>query len=149
MPLPRRTHCKTCNIELNEFNCNHTRTGFYPECKVCQSEYAKNYRNKRIEANPNYTKEKHWKSRGVSPEQYKEMWENQDGKCAICRQESDKKLCIDHNHETDEVRALLCYRCNSLLGLLNDDYDFLWKIYEYLKVTTWNKKPREQGEING
>lgn len=40
---------------------------------------------------------------------------SQDNKCAICkRDESEfkKRLCIDHNHKTGKVRALLCYYCN-------------------------------------
>lgn len=140
MSLPKRTHCKKCNVELSQFNCNWLRTGFHSLCKSCQSEYAKEYRTKRIEANPNYHVEKHWKTYGISSEQYDEMLKNQQGKCAICQQESNRKLCIDHNHETDEVRGLLCYKCNSILGLLNDDFHYIWKVYEYLKQTTWDKK---------
>lgn len=140
MAYPKRTHCKKCEVELTYFNCNVVGTGFHSLCKSCQSEYHKEYLKKRKELNPNYNTEKHWRTYGISPEQYNEMLEKQDGKCAICHQESDRKLCIDHNHETDEIRGLLCYKCNSILGLLNDDFQYMWKVYEYLKQTTWDKK---------
>jgi len=37
-------------------------------------------------------------------------------KCAICG--DDKRLVIDHNHETGVVRGILCSRCNTLEGVL-------------------------------
>lgn len=43
------------------------------------------------------------------------MSDLQKQKCAICdRHENEfkKRLCIDHNHKTGKVRALLCYYCN-------------------------------------
>lgn len=32
----------------------------------------------------------------------------QNGKCKICKIKSDKTLHVDHDHDTGEVRALLC-----------------------------------------
>ncbi len=31
------------------------------------------------------------------------------------------KMSVDHNHETGEIRGLLCRRCNTAIGYLNDD----------------------------
>lgn len=39
-------------------------------------------------------------------------------KCAICekpREAFKKNLSVDHNHKTDKIRGLLCYRCNKFL----------------------------------
>lgn len=36
-------------------------------------------------------------------------------KCAICNKPSSafkKRLSVDHNHTTNKIRGLLCYRCN-------------------------------------
>lgn len=56
---------------------------------------------------------------GVTLEQYDKMFEQQDGKCAICNQsELGYRLCIDHDHKTGRVRGLLCHGCNLSLGHL-------------------------------
>lgn len=38
--------------------------------------------------------------------------------CALCnkhRSAFTKNLSIDHNHKTNKIRGLLCYRCNKFL----------------------------------
>jgi len=40
------------------------------------------------------------------------------GACAICR--TSKKLCVDHDHKTGRVRDVLCNRCNSWLGVIEN-----------------------------
>jgi hypothetical protein len=40
----------------------------------------------------------------------------QEGKCAICQRhqnELTRTLCVDHDHKTNKVRALLCITCNT------------------------------------
>lgn len=50
---------------------------------------------------------------GIGLEEYNLLLESQDGKCAICRVEPKKlSLSVDHDHDTGEVRGLLCPRCN-------------------------------------
>ncbi len=55
--------------------------------------------------------------------QWKAINEKQHGLCAICKQPEVAKfhgkirrLAVDHDHETGEIRALLCYHCNTHLG---------------------------------
>lgn len=45
----------------------------------------------------------------------------QGGRCAICwAKPRRRRLAVDHDHQTGEVRGLLCDRCNRrLLGLWN------------------------------
>jgi hypothetical protein len=57
---------------------------------------------------------------------YEEMYEIQAGLCAICKLPEKAKnpsgaiarLSIDHDHETGEVRGLLCRGCNHILGAI-------------------------------
>ncbi len=57
---------------------------------------------------------------GITAAEYDAMFAAQDGKCAICKQMPEDnvrahwggKLCIDHCHETNTVRGLLCNDCN-------------------------------------
>lgn len=50
---------------------------------------------------------------GLAPGQYDQMLENQDGRCAICRRKPrNRRLAVDHDHNTGTVRGLLCHTCN-------------------------------------
>jgi hypothetical protein len=70
----------------------------------------------------------------ITEEQYCDKLEEQDNKCAICESECDKgRLSIDHNHETNEVRGLLCRQCNLGLGNFSDNIDKLEAAVLYLK----------------
>jgi hypothetical protein len=54
------------------------------------------------------------KKYGISHDDYMDMVEAQEGKCAICG--AEVFLMVDHDHETGKVRALLCRACNTTLG---------------------------------
>jgi len=59
--------------------------------------------------------------------------EKQKGLCHICGETNgDRALCIDHNHTTNKVRALLCARCNAGIGMFRESRDLLFKASEYL-----------------
>lgn len=72
----------------------------------------------------------------VTLKQYKSMFDNQNGCCAICGKhhtEFDKLLCVDHCHKTGKVRGLLCNGCNLLLGRFENHRK---EIERYLDETT-------------
>jgi len=53
---------------------------------------------------------------GISSDEYEQLLLRQNYKCAICGRA--RRLGIDHNHETGEIRGLLCNQCNSRVGWL-------------------------------
>lgn len=59
-------------------------------------------------------------SRSELPEIKQKLLEKQKGLCAICKRdltnEDSFQICLDHNHETWMVRAVLCRPCNALEG---------------------------------
>ena len=68
------------------------------------------------------------------------MHDQQGGVCAVCEQPETGKnqfgtvsLAIDHDHDTGEIRKLLCMRCNRSLGLLRDSIQVLERMIDYLK----------------
>lgn len=67
------------------------------------------------------------------------MLSRQDDRCAICRTEIPGGrhgiFNIDHNHQTGEVRGLLCSKCNVGLGCFKDDLLVLESAIDYLKGT--------------
>lgn len=57
---------------------------------------------------------------GLTPESYDQLFASQGGKCAIC-QEVPSRPCVDHNHNTGQVRGILCHFCNIRLPAVEDD----------------------------
>jgi len=54
---------------------------------------------------------------GITLDEYEDMLRAQHGMCAMCGHADPKRsLCVDHNHGTGNVRALLCHDCNKALG---------------------------------
>ena len=87
--------------------------------------------------NPEKTKDMKLKSAyGITIEQYNQMYKEQEGRCKICgvhQAECKKAFAVDHNHDTGEVRGLLCMECNTGIGKLGDNVELLKKAIEYLK----------------
>jgi len=64
------------------------------------------------------------------------MLKEQGGGCAICGETKPLKgknyLCVDHCHETGEVRGILCHACNTGLGKFKDSPELLHTAINYL-----------------
>ena len=75
---------------------------------------------------------------GISQEEYSNMLIKQDFKCAICRTlpEENMSLSVDHNHDTNEVRGLLCSRCNFAVGWIEQYKDRLPELVAYVTNNT-------------
>ena len=72
---------------------------------------------------------------GIGLKEYEEMFQKQNGLCAICLKPQDgaKRLAVDHCHETLKVRGLLCFDCNTSIGKFNHDIELLDRAINYLK----------------
>jgi len=74
----------------------------------------------------------------ITIEEYEELFAKQDGLCAICSQPEKltkdnklHKMAVDHNHETMQVRGLLCMNCNTRLGYF-ESKNLLTRMVSYL-----------------
>jgi len=59
----------------------------------------------------------------------------QNGCCAICgiaEKNLNRRLSIDHCHKTNEIRGLLCFHCNSLIGFAKENTNILQSSITYL-----------------
>lgn len=141
--------CPMCNRDL-PLEAYSKGTGMYGRRSVCKEcdkllhntpEVRERRRLRRIERIPplEVRRQRHRvqviKSYGITEEEFNSMLEKQDGKCAICGTTDWGKPSpsIDHNHRTGKVRALLCNRCNRVLGLAEDSPELLSKMSNYLK----------------
>ena len=125
----------TCGVEKNitEFYMRNKKTGKrHSACKECDKERVK----ARHQANPERTRNNDLKRNyGITLKEHQQMFDDQNGVCAICKGEGDgkwKKLCVDHDHKTGKVRQLLCRRCNMILGQAYDDASLFSEFILYL-----------------
>jgi hypothetical protein len=93
------------------------------------------------EANPERKSYADWaghlrRNYGITIEDYERRLVEQDGKCAICGEptsEGGERLAVDHDHETGKIRALLCRRCNSVIGFIEESAALARLVAGYLE----------------
>ena len=63
------------------------------------------------------------------------MLENQSNRCLLCGDNFTESRfhVVDHDHITGRVRGLIHQRCNAIIGLANDDLNFLKMAVNYLR----------------
>ena len=110
--------CRSCGVEkpLSEFYKGRAK------CKPCHNKQLNDKRREDIY--------------GVTPEEYNQLFEKQEGCCAICGVHAStlkRSLHLDHCHSTGKVRGLLCSNCNTAIGKLNDNEDTLYAAIKYLR----------------
>ena len=101
-------------------------------CKECRHR-----RNSVLKAS-GYDRRRRLQSYDLDQERFDDMFEDQNGKCVICSFifHDDSKSgapCIDHDHVTGNVRALLCGPCNRTLGHAKEDTSRLLNAALYLE----------------
>ncbi len=112
----RRYYCKVC---ANKEQKLRTDSGYY------KGKYKPKY-------NKSYSRNQKLKYKyGITEEKYNSLYETCKGRCNICDVWC-KVLSVDHNHETGEVRGLLCNKCNIGLGMFKDNSDIIEKAKRYL-----------------
>lgn len=86
------------------------RRNWYHKTKEQRCSYQKEYRKKGDFEFYRTIKRKY----GLTKEMYADLLKISNNSCMICEKEC--KLVVDHCHTTGKVRGLLCHRCNSVLG---------------------------------
>ena len=96
--------------------------------------YLKNSKKLRAKGKTDYIKYKHryvdyrrksaYKIKyGITIDDYNKMFKQQEGKCDICKRHQNdltRILCVDHDHKTNKVRALLCVTCNTDVSVVEN-----------------------------
>lgn len=104
-------------------------------CTQCASEYQREYRKRRPPRKPTALENR----RRADKHRYGLTYEQSDALrsikvCQVCGNPPGKKpLVIDHDHETGEVRGVLCQHCNLSIGHAFDDPERLRALANYLE----------------
>jgi hypothetical protein len=122
-------YCPRCQQELpiDAFGSNRSsRDGRAAYCRPCHN--AVGLENKRRLYGS--TRDYHLRRRyGLTSADVDAMVEAQGGTCAVC---PGKPEHVDHDHETGQVRGILCFNCNQSLGNVRDDPNVLRGLARYL-----------------
>lgn len=127
--------CCTCQQlkTKDSFSRNKAKyDGLAQACKACDKIHHASQREKGITR---------WhdlkKKFGILKEEYLTLLETQNYKCVLCgkahSEEKGKRLFVDHCHDTEKIRGLLCSSCNLGLGHFKDNTETLVKAIDYLK----------------
>ena len=149
--------CTKCKVEksVSEFHKHSgTKDGLSGWCKECRKEahrkdYIKHKTRYQKQRKEYYQKNKKRFAKKWLLDKYNidekqldiALDKRKDGVCAICGKPAEESknstgdgfaLKVDHNHETGEVRGLLCTQCNLGLGFFNDSIENLILAIGYL-----------------
>ena len=119
------------HIEWNINNAERIKQ-FKSNTKENRSEVYKRYHMNNKTKTREYKVKKNY---GITLDEVHQMFDKQEGKCAICGKHQDELkeiLGVDHNHKTNKVRGLLCHKCNRGLGHFNDNIKLLEQAINYL-----------------
>lgn len=137
-PAHARGLCKACyNKRLLKSNTEYAKkqrqnqADWVKKNLTKSKEYHKNY-NQRVAPMKKRDAQLR-RDYGISLAEYQKLFKQQNGECAICSKKSDKTLHVDHNHETGQIRGLLCFRCNYGLGYFKDSLSQFKRIVKYLE----------------
>lgn len=134
--------CRKCKVEkeLSEFRIS--KKGYVSSyCTECHNLMGREWRK----ANPEKAKTpkevalKHYlrKFYGLTVDQYEAKLKEQNGCCAVCKKHSSefkRRLAVDHNHQTGQIRGLLCVNCNNGLGCLKEDVKIIKDMIVYIEA---------------
>ena len=93
------------------------------------------YQRKYIQDNPEKVKDSKYKCEyGITNADKQEMARQQGFKCRVCGNEfkNSRDMHIDHCHEEDQIRGILCSGCNVGLGHFKDNVASLMQAIMYL-----------------
>lgn len=126
LPQPPPSECEVCGTRSEKIIKSQVRAG--EKCRWMCSECVR-WRN--IE-----------QCYGLRKEDYERLLQSQNESCAICQthitqlkpgwKNGTKRLVVDHCHQTNTVRGLLCTHCNNVVAFLGESAQHLERLRAYL-----------------
>lgn len=155
--------CSKCDnkLPLSAFYQRTGAKSYHSACKICERAMAKDWyernknkatakvkewREKNVDAIKQYrakNRQKHYRQElvrkyGVEPQWFDDQLHIQNDSCVCCKrlfQWGNKQTTphVDHCHDSQIVRGILCNRCNTVLGLCQDNDRLLSSLARYLR----------------
>lgn len=125
-----RRWCSGCQTFVRLRDCGRSAS----RCKTCTS----------VRAYAGHVE----RTYGITAAEYAALFKAQGGRCYICRERPRRRrLAVDHDHATGEVRGLLCadneWGCNyAILGKIKD-------IAMAERIVTYLKRPPARAVLKG
>ncbi len=148
-------YCRECKSRRAKKDYTKNKDGVLQRCKKYYAtnknrilsrvkEYGRKNRMKINQQKKKYTKTKRGREitrgiqllhrYGITLEQHKQMYVDQDGRCGICGEAiAYSRTFTDHDHESGKVRGLLCLGCNTALGHFGDTLEGVQRVINYLR----------------
>jgi hypothetical protein len=159
--------CTGCHAvkPIDEFHVDNSKArGRVSQCRACQAVRRANNREA-IAASKRRYRERHperiaartrayqaanadrlrakarrWRY-GITADEFDARIESQGGGCAICRTPlaalRPNVVHVDHDHDSQVVRGILCGSCNRAIGALRDDPDLMRRAAAYVESGGW------------
>lgn len=135
--------CTICRREkgATEFHIGKTKSGtpfLQGRCKSCCRTYLRAWSRTEtgVRLKQEWSRRRNLQSYAMNEVAYSQLLADQNGGCAICggNNADGRRLSVDHDHESDIVRGLLCHCCNVGIGLLKEDVRVLAAAIRYLSL---------------
>jgi len=133
MSRPAGYRKQICLRGHDTFICGRNKSGGCRDCK--REDQKKN--NDKNRGTGKYRGSDLRNKYGITLEDYNRIFNEQNGKCAICllpQSKMKRRLCVDHDHKRNKVRGLLCYNCNTGIGRFWENIDLFNKAIAYIRL---------------
>lgn len=135
---PRTKAAQRKSYHKNKIKLLERKKNWYKATRVKRTAVAKIW----VANNQDKIRNKHYlRTYGISLQQYNELFEKQEHKCAICQKEwkeGTRRFALDHDHSTKEIFGILCAFCNHRFIGRNRKPEHYLRAAEYLsKGTGW------------
>ncbi len=140
--MSQQLKCSHCGEQKNPDafpKASGKARGYAWVCKVCKTAKRRLKQAGMTEDEWKKQNRRYWlkTSYGITLEEFDVMLKAQNNKCAICKCESkdafNSTLYVDHCHNSNRIRGLLCHACNSALGKFRDSKLILQNAIAYLE----------------
>lgn len=71
----------------------------------------------------------------ATPEDVRDLWAKAGERCEVCgaADSGERSLSIDHDHQSGQLRGVLCAKCNSAIGMAGDSPERLRQLADYIE----------------